>query len=182
MHAAKRRLLIVDDEPDITLTLRTILEQNGFEVVSFNDPLLALRHFKPRYYELVILDIRMPDMNGFELYRQIRRKDNRVKVCFLTAVSEFREYEQYKKETLDYMQVLCRTKKGILALCQQLVLQVYQASDENQTTTPDFQILAAKILGKQTPLLLICLHYLDELQHMSKLSAIQYHVLLKKFC
>jgi DNA-binding response OmpR family regulator len=99
MHAAKRRLLIVDDEPDITLTLHTILEQNGFEVVSFNDPLLALRRFIPRYYHLVILDIRMPDMNGFELYRQIIRKDKRVKVCFLTAVSEFIEYEQYKKET-----------------------------------------------------------------------------------
>jgi DNA-binding response OmpR family regulator len=99
MHLAKRRLLIVDDEPDITFTLSSILEDNGFEVVSFNDPHLALQHFKPRYYHLVILDIRMPDMNGFELYRQIRRKDNRVKVCFLTAVSEFREYEQYKKET-----------------------------------------------------------------------------------
>jgi two-component system catabolic regulation response regulator CreB/two-component system response regulator ChvI len=46
----------------------------------------------------VILDIKMPAMNGFELYRQIRRKDNHVKVCFLTAVSEFGEYEQYKKE------------------------------------------------------------------------------------
>ena len=99
----KRRLLIVDDEPDITLTLRTILEQNGFEVVSFNDPHLALQHFKPRYYHLVILDIRMPDMNGFELYRQIRRKDNHVKVCFLTAISEFIEYEQYKKETYPKM-------------------------------------------------------------------------------
>src|ERR671922_2600385 len=98
MHVAKRRLLIVDDEPDITLTLRIILEQNGFEVVSFNDPFLALRHFKPRYYDLVILDIKMPNMNRFELYRQIRRKDKRVKVCFLTAVSEFQEYDQYKKE------------------------------------------------------------------------------------
>jgi DNA-binding response OmpR family regulator len=78
--------------------LSTILEQNGFEVVSFNDPQLALQSFKPRYYDLVILDIRMPNMNGFELYRQMRRKDNRVKVCFLTAVSELTEYEQYKKE------------------------------------------------------------------------------------
>src|SRR5918994_3901175 len=98
MHVAKRRLLIVDDEPDITLTLRTILEENGFEVVSFNNPLLALQSFKPRYYELVILDIRMPKMDGFELYQQLKKKDNSVKVCFLTAVSEFREYEQYKGE------------------------------------------------------------------------------------
>jgi|ERR671922_1421045 two-component system catabolic regulation response regulator CreB/two-component system response regulator ChvI len=98
MHAAKKRLLLVDDEKDITSVLHTALEESGFEVVSFNEPLLALQHFKPHHYNLVILDIKMPEMNGFELYRQIRRKDKRVKVCFLTAVSEFGEYEQYKKE------------------------------------------------------------------------------------
>jgi two-component system, OmpR family, response regulator ChvI len=98
MHFTKRRLLVVDDDQDVTLTLRATLQKTGFEVVSFNDPLLALKRFKPRYYDLVILDIRMPDMNGFELYRQIRREDNGVKVCFLTAVNEFTEYEQYRKE------------------------------------------------------------------------------------
>jgi two-component system catabolic regulation response regulator CreB/two-component system response regulator ChvI len=98
MFSTKRRLLLVDDEQDITSILCSVLQESGFEVTSFEDPVLALEHFKPRYYDLVILDIKMPDMNGFELYRQIRRKDNRVKVCFLTAVSEFAEYEQYKKE------------------------------------------------------------------------------------
>jgi two-component system, OmpR family, response regulator ChvI len=98
MHFTKRRLLVVDDDQDITLTLRATLQKTGFEVVSFNDPLLALKRFRPRYYDLVILDIRMPDMNGFELYRQIRRKDNGVKICFLTAINEFMEYEQYRKE------------------------------------------------------------------------------------
>jgi DNA-binding response OmpR family regulator len=98
MHFTKRRLLVVDDDQDVTLTLRATLQKTGFEVVSFNDPLLALKRFRPRYYDLVILDIRMPDMNGFELYRQIRRKDNGVKICFLTAVNEFMEYEQYRKE------------------------------------------------------------------------------------
>ena len=98
MRIRKRKILVVDDEPDITFTLSSILKERGFEVMSFNDPLLALQHFKPRYYDLVILDIKMPNMNGYELYRQIRIKDNRVKVCFLTAVSEFGEYEQYRKE------------------------------------------------------------------------------------
>jgi DNA-binding response OmpR family regulator len=98
MFPIKRRLLLVDDEQDITSILCSVLQESGFEVSFFNDPLLALKHFKPRYYDLVILDIKMPDMNGFELYRQIKRKDNQVKVCFLTAVSEFEEYEQYKKE------------------------------------------------------------------------------------
>jgi DNA-binding response OmpR family regulator len=91
MGVSKRKILVVDDDTDITFTLSSILKERGFEVMSFNDPLLALQHFKPRYYDLVILDIKMPDMNGFELYRQIKRKDNRVKVCFLTAVSEFSE-------------------------------------------------------------------------------------------
>src|SRR5215216_3549085 len=98
MFSTKRRLLLVDEEQDITSILCSVLQESRFEVTSFEDPVMALEHFKPRYYDLVILDIKMPDMNGFELYRQIRRKDNRVKVCFLTAVSEFREYEQYKKE------------------------------------------------------------------------------------
>jgi DNA-binding response OmpR family regulator len=103
MFSTKRRLLLVDDEQDITSILCSVLQESGFEVVAFNDPLLALQHFRPRYYNLVILDIIMPDMNGFELYRQIRSKDKRVKVCFLTAVGELEEYEQYKKEAYPKM-------------------------------------------------------------------------------
>jgi CheY-like chemotaxis protein len=63
------RLLVVDDEQDIILPLHYLFQENGFEVVSFSDPLLALERFKPRYYDLLILDIKMPQMNGFELYR-----------------------------------------------------------------------------------------------------------------
>ena len=99
MWVGKRKILVVDDEPDITFTLSSVLKERGFEVISFNDPLLALQHFKPRHYELVILDIKMPKMDGFELYQQLKKKDNSVKVCFLTAVSEFKEYEQYRKES-----------------------------------------------------------------------------------
>ncbi len=91
MRVAKRRLLIVDNEPDITFTLSSILEENGFEVVSFNHPLLALRSFKPRYYELVILDIRMPKMDGFELSKRLKKVDPDVKVCFLTASEMYHE-------------------------------------------------------------------------------------------
>jgi DNA-binding response OmpR family regulator len=96
MFLTRRKLLLVD-EKDATSLLYTILQKSGFEVFFFNDPLLVLERFKPRYYDLMILDIRMPNMNGFELYQQIKRMDNRVKVCFLTAISEFKEYEQYRK-------------------------------------------------------------------------------------
>jgi len=61
------------------------LEDNGFVVNAFNDPLLALSSFKQGLYALALIDIKMPKMNGFDLYRQIRKLDDKVKVCFMTA-------------------------------------------------------------------------------------------------
>jgi two-component system catabolic regulation response regulator CreB/two-component system response regulator ChvI len=75
----------VDDESDVCFVLETVLGENGFAVDSYQDPLLALEKFKPHSYNLVILDIKMPDLNGFALYREIKRMDKKVKVCFLTA-------------------------------------------------------------------------------------------------
>jgi DNA-binding response OmpR family regulator len=81
----KNNVLIVDDEPDVNLALKVFLEQNGFKVNTFTDPLLALENFRRELYDLLILDIKMPKMHGFELYREIKKKDNKAKVCFLTA-------------------------------------------------------------------------------------------------
>jgi DNA-binding NtrC family response regulator len=86
-----RKILIVDDEPDITSTFDMILQMNGFEVNSYNDPLLALSNFKPDLYGLALIDIRMPKMNGFELYKKIKDIDNRIQVCFITAFEDYRE-------------------------------------------------------------------------------------------
>ena len=80
-----KRILIVDDEPDVNLALRIVLEQNNFIVDSFNDPLLALENFKANLYDVLILDIKMPKKDGFEVYKEVMKIDNRVKVCFLTA-------------------------------------------------------------------------------------------------
>jgi DNA-binding response OmpR family regulator len=80
-----KRILIVDDEPDVNLALRIVLEENNFIVDSFNDPLLALENFKANLYDVLILDIKMPKKDGFEVYEEIMKIDNRVKVCFLTA-------------------------------------------------------------------------------------------------
>jgi DNA-binding response OmpR family regulator len=80
-----KRILIVDDEPDVNLAVRIVLEENNFIVDSFNDPLLALENFKANLYDVLILDIKMPKKDGFELYKEIMKIDNRVKVCFLTA-------------------------------------------------------------------------------------------------
>src|SRR5438105_1727818 len=83
----KKRILIVDDEPDINLTFKIVLEDNGFKVDSFTAPLLALENFKPILYDLVLIDIVMPSMNGFGLYEEIRKLDNKVKICFLTPTA-----------------------------------------------------------------------------------------------
>jgi DNA-binding response OmpR family regulator len=80
-----KRILVVDDEPDVCLVLEMVLGEKGFAVDSYRDPLLALEKFKPHSYTLVILDIKMPDLNGFALCREIKRLDKKVKVCFLTA-------------------------------------------------------------------------------------------------
>jgi DNA-binding response OmpR family regulator len=82
-----KKVLLVDDEPDLNLTLKLNLEENGFKVDSFTDPLVALENFRGEagQYDIIILDIKMPNMNGYELYRQIKKIDDKVKVCFLTA-------------------------------------------------------------------------------------------------
>ena len=94
-----KKIFLVDDEPDITYTLEKVLEDNGFHVESINDPLLALDNYKDNFYDLVILDIKMPKMDGFELYIKLREKDPKVKICFLTAIATFKE--DFRKRRLE---------------------------------------------------------------------------------
>jgi DNA-binding response OmpR family regulator len=96
------RILAIDDEPDLTMYCKMALEHYGFEVKTYNDPKEALSNYKPGYYDLVILDIKMPEMDGFELYHEIKKKDANAKICFLTAselyYDEFRKKEYYALE------------------------------------------------------------------------------------
>ena len=96
------RLLLVDNEYDNISVLSMGLEDEGYIVDAFNDPILALSNFKPNYYSLVILDINMPNMNGYDLYKEIRKLDNKVKICFLTASELYNEnLRSQTKEILD---------------------------------------------------------------------------------
>jgi DNA-binding response OmpR family regulator len=90
-----KRIAVVDDEPDITNVLKKGLERNGFTVDTFNDPQAALASFQPMHYDIMIIDIRMPRINGFDLYRQVKKRDTGVKVCFLTAFQIY--YKEFRK-------------------------------------------------------------------------------------
>ena len=85
VNKTSMRILVVDDEPDINTTLEKALEQNGFKVDSYECPLMALENFTPYYYDLAILDIKMPEMNGFSFYREIKKLDKNLRICFLTG-------------------------------------------------------------------------------------------------
>jgi DNA-binding response OmpR family regulator len=104
------KILIVDDDPDIVLTFKTGLESNGFEVDSYNDPLLALKNFKANFYDLLLIDIRMPDMTGFEFYQEINKIDNKAKVCFITA---FEVYYRALLEKFPDLKQKCFIQKPI---------------------------------------------------------------------
>ena len=90
------RILIVDDEPDLTKISVMALKHYGYNVDAFNDPKEALSKYKPGSYDLIILDIKMPKMDGFELYQEIKKKDNNAKICFLTASELY--YEKFRKK------------------------------------------------------------------------------------
>ena len=106
----KIKCLVVDDEPDITSVLRRGLEQYGFAVDTFNDAVETLSHFKVGYYDLLLLDISMPKMNGFELYKEIAKIDDKVKVCFMTA---FEIYLDEFKRLFPKLSLNCFANKPI---------------------------------------------------------------------
>ena len=108
----KKRILIVDDEVDITLSFSLALEDSGlFEVETSNDPLVALSNYRPNYYDLLLLDIRMPAMNGFELYDKIKKLDNKVKVCLISAYDV--DYDALR-EQFPSLEINCLLPRGVI--------------------------------------------------------------------
>jgi DNA-binding response OmpR family regulator len=94
--ANNARIMLVDDEPDINAALSVVLKRAGYDVDTFDNPFIALEKLKPGFYGLIILDVKMPQMDGFELYREIKKVDRKAKICFLTASELY--YENFRKE------------------------------------------------------------------------------------
>jgi DNA-binding response OmpR family regulator len=92
----RKRILVVDDEHDICMVYQMVLQDAGFECISYIDPVKALQEFRPYYYDLILLDIRMPVLNGFELCKKIIELDKTVHIIFITASEEY--YEQFRTQ------------------------------------------------------------------------------------
>jgi CheY-like chemotaxis protein len=105
------KILIVDDEEDITRLFKLALERAGYIVDMYNDPLKSLSNYRAGKYDLLLLDIKMPHLNGFELYNKIRQIDDKTKVCFMTAFEEY--YAEFKRIFPDLKEKECFIRKPI---------------------------------------------------------------------
>ncbi|MEO9320862.1 MAG: response regulator [Nitrososphaera sp.] len=110
MATTASRILLVEDEKDILSTLKRGLELEGFAVTAFDNPVVALAKYYHAEYDLALLDIRMPGMNGFELARALWEKNSSLQVCFLTA---FEIYEAEARRAFPSMKNHCFLTKPI---------------------------------------------------------------------
>jgi DNA-binding response OmpR family regulator len=92
----KKKILIVDDEEDITFIFKIILEDSNYEVEIFNDPIEALSYYKKNYYDLILLDLKLPSISGTELYSRIKDIDSNAKICFLTSSEQISLFNNSK--------------------------------------------------------------------------------------
>ena len=98
----RRKILIIDDEQDITFILRIILEGDNFRVDTYNDPRIALSNYRPNFYDLIVLDLKLPYMSGYEVYNQIRITDKDTKICFLTSSEHsYQRFQNKENEIYD---------------------------------------------------------------------------------
>jgi len=139
------RILLVDDEVDITTVFTLALADNGFEVDAFNDPIQALSGFRSGSYDLALIDYKMPNMNGFELYRQIRKIDERVKVSFITAFEVY--HEELKKKFQSNLDTSPQYKQEIDVKCfiqkpidiDELVKRIKEELNSLPEQSPDYK-------------------------------------------
>ena len=137
-----KRILVVDDNPDVTLTFKAGLDghyygdgdkKKRFEIYAYNDPLLVLKEFKLHYYDLLLTDIYMPNMNGFQLCEKILELDVNMRVCFMSALEvNIRALrEVYRNVNLGCYSCETRllswikTKLGIKLLQNQLIKYIF---------------------------------------------------------
>lgn len=103
-------VMVTDDDPDSALSVQMHLEDSGYRVKTYTNPLKALSEFKNFHYDLVLLDVKMPGMDGFQLYQRLKKIDKSCKVCFITA---FEIYYKSLKEFYPNLDVTCFIQKPV---------------------------------------------------------------------
>jgi DNA-binding response OmpR family regulator len=103
-------IIVIDDDIEIGRIFQLYLEEGGYFVKVHDDPINALSTFRAGYYDLSLLDIRMPHMNGFELFRRLRKIDIELKACFITV---FEVYYESLKEFFPNLEVTCYIRKPV---------------------------------------------------------------------
>src|ERR687895_2173879 len=99
-----KNILIVDDDEDVTKLFETFLEYDGYNVDAFTDPINALYSFRKNTYDLALLDLKMPKMNGMLLYKKLQNIDPNILFCFITANKEY--IEHLKKSIADINKIV----------------------------------------------------------------------------
>jgi two-component system, OmpR family, response regulator ChvI len=113
------KIMIVDDDYEEALSFRLCLEQNGFYVRVYTNPLIALSQFRPHSYDLLLIDIKMPQLNGFQLVEKLNEIDKEVKVCFITA---FEVYYNTLRQQYPHLGIKCLIRKRFE--CRELIKQI----------------------------------------------------------
>ncbi len=85
----KAKILIIDDDPDINNLFKIFLEHNDFQVDAYTNPIDALKNFRKNIHDLIILDLKMPKMDGITLYQKIKEIDDKVIICLTTTDKSF---------------------------------------------------------------------------------------------
>lgn len=100
-NATSKRVMVIEGDQDVGFLFKLVLEEfiSRLKVDLFQDPFVALENFRPGLYDLVLIDIVNPKINGFELYYKIKKHDGKVKICLLTEF-EIGHYEEITKELL----------------------------------------------------------------------------------
>ena len=93
---SKTKILIIDDDEDINNLFKIFLEYDGYKVFSYTNPLEALYYFRKDEYDLVLLDLKMPQVNGITMYQGLKKIDNNVTICLITG--DISNLEQYKQK------------------------------------------------------------------------------------
>jgi two-component system catabolic regulation response regulator CreB/two-component system response regulator ChvI len=132
---SRNRILLVDDEADICMIYQMVLEDtSSYECKQYTDPVKALKEFRPNYYDLILLDIKMPVLNGFELCKKIREVDKTVQIIFITAAEES-FYKNFVKQYYPQLSNDINIKYVQKPIGNEELLQI--VSTTNSTRNPD---------------------------------------------